>query len=118
MRRSKRKKTYKELPQVQKKLILMMGVGPNNENLPVTDMIQSLNMQTLPKTKTGVKVQNHLQFEMIENKCMVELALGFCTKLNHGNLMCSSFSSSAIKGFSPFLIPPFAKSPLNIQYGN
>ena len=94
---AKDNKTYEELPQVQKNMILMMGLGPGNDHLPLTELTPSANMQTVLKAKTGVKVQNHLQFKMMEKKCMVELALGLCTNINNGNLMCSSFSSSAIK---------------------
>ena len=36
---AKENKTYEELPQVQKNVILMMGVGPGNEDLPITDII-------------------------------------------------------------------------------
>jgi hypothetical protein len=44
---AKENKTYEELPQVQKNVILMMGVGPGNEDLPITGMIPSTNMQTV-----------------------------------------------------------------------
>ena len=49
---------------------------------------------------------------------MVELALGLCTNINNGNLMCSSFSLSAIKGFSPFFMPPFAESKVSDEDQN
>jgi hypothetical protein len=49
---------------------------------------------------------------------MVELALGFCTNLSNGNLMCSSVSSSDIKVISPFLMPPFAESKVSDEEKN
>ena len=52
---AKDNKTYKELPQVQKIAILMMGVGPGNDHLPLTELTPSANMQTVLKAKTGVK---------------------------------------------------------------
>ena len=44
---------------------------------------------------------------------MVDLALGFCTNLNNGNITTSSYSQDASKGFSLFLMPPFANNAVD-----
>ena len=46
---AKENKTYEELSQVQKNVILMMDVGPGNEDLPITDMMPLTNMQKVLK---------------------------------------------------------------------
>ena len=96
---AKENKCYSDLPQVQKNIILMMGVGPHNEEMTLEGMQPSEDMITVLRAKTGIKVQNHLHFEMKEKGCLVELALGFCTNLNNGNLTTSSSISDSTHGF-------------------
>ena len=99
---AKENKCYSDLPQVQKNIIFMMGVGPHNENVKQEDVQPSEDKITILRAKTGIKVQNHLHFEMKEKGCLVELVLGFCKNLNNGNLTTSSSISDSTHGFSPF----------------